>query len=236
MQDTPEFDEAVRTICDVYRDAAEYHQADVHVVSVDEKTGIQALERKYRTIPAKPGKLQRREFEYIRHGTLCLIANFEIATGRVLAPSIGQTRTEFDFLAHSKQTVETAPDDEWIFVVDRLNTHMSETLVRWVADQCGIAADLGKKNSKGILKNQASRRAFLSDPSHRIRFVYTPTHASWLNQIEIWFSTLTARLLRRGSFKNIEHLRDRIQRFIDFFNATMAKPYKWTYTGKPLAA
>ena len=182
----------------------------------------------------KPGLVERREFEYSRHGTQVLIANFEVATGNLVTPSIGATRTEADFLAHISRTISTDPQGEWVFIVDQLNTHKSESLVRLVAERCGIEVDLGIKGRSGILKSMKSRAAFLQDPAHRIRFVYTPKHASWLNQIEIWFSILVRRVLKRGNFTSVDHLRERILAFIDYFNQTMAKPFKWTYAGRPL--
>ena len=165
-----------------------------------------------------------------------MIVNFEVATGRIVAPTVGPTRTEVDFGAHIAQTVATDPSGEWVFIVDQLNTHQSETLVRWVAAQCAIEMDLGVKGQSGVLKSMKTRQAFLQDASHRIRFVYTPKHTSWLNQVEIWFSILVRRLLKRASFTSVEELHQRLLDFIAYFNQTMAKPFKWTFTGKPLAA
>lgn len=208
----------------------------MHVVSTDEKTGIQAKEHLHPSLPLRPGRVETVEFEYVRHGTQCLLANLEVATGRIVRPSVRPTRSEADFAAHVAQTIESDPDGAWIFVVDQLDTHKSETLVRLVAERCGLETALGKKGRRGILQSKATRAAFLSDPAHRIRFVYTPKHASWLNQIEIWFSILVRRLLKRGSFRSTEELRERILRFIDYFNAALAKPFRWTYSGRPLAA
>lgn len=204
------------------------------MVSTDEKTGIQAVERIHPARPMKPGKPEAVEFEYERHGTQALIANFEVATGLVISPSVGDTRTENDFTAHLRTTVETDPQGQWIFICDQLNTHKSESLVRAIAQLCGIEDELGSKGKSGILQSMASRAAFLQDDSHPIRLIYTPKHCSWLNQVELWFGILTRRLLKRGSFTSTEELKQRILAFIAFFNETLAKPFRWTYIGKPL--
>jgi len=204
-----------------------------HVVGTDELTGIQALERAAPTLPMRPGSPERREHEYIRHGTTTLIANFNVATGAVLAPSLGPTRTEADFAAHIARTVATDPDAAWLFVADNLNTHQSEALVRLVADRCGLTDDLGVKGRAGVLRSMASRAAFLSDPAHRIQFLYTPRHTSWLNQVELWFSILARRVLKRGDFASLAALEQRLREFIAYFNQT-AHPFKWTYRGRPL--
>ena len=212
----------------------------VHLVSTDEKTGIQALERAAPTKPMRPGvagqasRVERQEYEYIRHGTQCLIANFEVATGKQIAPSIGATRTEENFVAHIRQTVNTAPNDEWMFILDQLNTHQSAGLVEWVAQAIGFKESLGEKGKTGILESMSTRAEFLTNKEHRIRFVYTPKHCSWLNQIEMWFSILVRRLLKRASFTSTDDLRQRILAFIEYFNETLAKPFKWTYKGRPL--
>lgn len=223
-------------VCETYLQASELHEEGVHVISTDEKTGIQALERAHPTKPMNSGQVELQEFEYERHGTLALIANLEVATGKCISPSLGPRRTEKDFLEHIIRTVDTDPEGEWIFIVDQLNTHKSESLVRFVAEACDLKEDLGVKGKSGILRSMATRAAFLQNAAHRIRFVYTPKHTSWLNQIEIWFSILVRRLLKRGSFRSVEELRERILAFIDYFNRTLAKPFKWTYTGRPLAS
>ncbi len=198
----------------------------------DEKTGIQALERAHPTLPMKPKQVERQESHYIRHGTQTLIANLEVATGQMIAPTVGRTRSEQDFANHITQTIDTDPEAEWVFIVDQLNTHNSQALVHLVAERCQIEQDLGKKGKSGILESRATRSAFLQDLDHRIRFVYTPKHTSWLNQVELWFSILVRRLLKRSSFCSVDDLRNRILEFIDYFNRTMAKPFKWSYTGR----
>ena len=233
--DPEQFKNQTKEVCDIYLEPPALHKQGVHVISNDEKTGIQAMERTHKTHPAQPGGVPERvEHNYDRHGALCLIANFEVATGKIIAPTIGPTRTEKDYLEHIKQTVETDSDGKWIFITDRLNTHKSESSVKQIADQCNIDIALGVKGKSGILKSMETRQEFLSDSDHRIRFVYTPKHSSRLNRIEIWFSILSRRLLKRGSFTSLSHLQKRIEKFIEYFNTTAAKAFKWTYTGRPL--
>jgi hypothetical protein len=188
------------------------------------------------TLPVRPGKMECVESDYIRHGTCCLIGNFDVATGQILVPTVGPTRTEADFLKHIRYTVETDPDGWWIFILDGLNTHMSEGLVRWVAEICHISEYLGIKGKLGILKSKKTRKAFLQESSHRIRFAYTPNHCSWLNQIELWFGRLRRKLLKRGNFPSVEFLTVQLFAFIQNYNLVYAHPYRWTWAGSPLMA
>lgn len=201
-------------------------------------TGVQALERKHPGLPLRSGKVERREYEYIRHGTLTFIINFDVATGQVGLVSAGPTRTEQDYLEHIQRTVAAEPEvRKWHFVADNLNIHQSESLVRYVAALSEIdETSLGIKGKAGILQSRHSRAEFLSQSDHRIVFHYTPKHAPWLNQVEIWLSILVRKLLKRGSFTSVEHLKAKVLAFVDYYNRTMAKPFKWTYKGKALAA
>ena len=206
-------------------------------LSIDEMTGVQALERSAPGLPMKPGQPERREFEYIRHGTQTLMAAFDVASGRVFG-QVGDSRTEEDFAQYLRTLVDRTPEvRRWHIVADNLNTHQSEAVVRLVAQLSGIEeSTLGRKGKSGVLKNMPSRQAFLRDSSHKMVFHFTPKHASWLNQIEIWFSILVKKVIRRGNFFSKEDLRQKLLRLIDYFNATLAKPFRWTYQGKPLAA
>jgi hypothetical protein len=219
----------------VYHDAPERAKQGECTVSTDELTGVQALERKHPGLPLTPGDVQRREFEYERHGTRCFILSRDVVTGKLLAPFCGPTRTEEDFLAHVQAVVATdSRVTRWHFVCDNLTIHQSEALVRWVADISGVQEHLGKKGEYGILALMPRRAKFLSDPSHKVVFHYTPKHHSWLNQIEIWLSILVRKVLRRGSFPSREDLQAKVFAFIDYYNATMALPFKWTSQGKAL--
>jgi transposase len=224
----------VKEICRVYQEAPGRAEEGERTISTDELTGVQALERKHPGLPLAPGKVERREFEYIRHGTRSFILSRDVVTGRVLAPFCGPTRTESDFLAHLQALIAIDPQTtRWHIVCDNLNTHQSESLVRWVAELSGTTEELGVKGESGILASMVTRAAFLRRSDHKVVFHYTPKHSSWLNQIEIWLSILVRKLLKRGSFPSVEELEAKVLAFIGFYNQT-AKPFKWTYQGKAL--
>ncbi len=227
----------MKVICTLYQEAPRLAHEGEQTVSTDELTGVQALERKHPGLPLAPSKVERREFEYVRHGTRAFILSRDVVSGKLLAPACGPTRTEADFLAHVQAVVATNPEAKrWHIVCDQLNIHRSESLVRWVAELSGIEEGLGVKGQSGILQSMVSRAAFLSNPTHKVVFHYTPKHSSWMNQIEIWLSILVRKVLKRGSFTSVEDLQAKVLAFIDYYNRTMAKPFKWTYQGKALTA
>ena len=193
-------------------------------------TGVQALERKYADKPVRPGSPALHEFEYIRHGTTNLIASLRIADGSIHAPYLNDTRNEGDFCNAVKQLVAEDPDKKYIIICDGLNTHKSEGLVRLVARECDISEDLGAKGKSGVLKSMKSREEFLMDTEHRIRFVYTPKHSSWVNQIEIWFGIINRKLLKKSSYISVEEMIQSILKFIKQYNLT-AKAFNWKYAG-----
>ena len=225
-------EQRIEELCELYEDAPRLERAGERVISCDEKTGIQALEHSAAKQPCKPGMIERIEHNYERHGTQCLIANLHVATGKVIQSSVLDTRTEIDFVAHIKQTVSSDTRvKRWHFVLDQLNTHQSEGLVRFVAERDKLSLELGEKGKHGILESMVSRAAFLADSSHSVVFHYTPKHSSWMNQVEVWFSILSRKFLKRSSFKSTDELKAGILEFITYFNASMAKMFKWKFRG-----
>lgn len=229
------FQAQVEIVCQTYLNAPElYEQFNTHTVCVDEMTSLQANERRAETKPARPGQIAKEEFQYTRHGTVCVTGNWDVVAGQMIATTISETRNNEDFAKHIRNTISTDPQAGWVFVVDNLNTHCGEPLVRTVAELLGVdESELGVAKKHGILKSMESRRAFLSDMQHRIRFVYIPKHSSWLNQIEIIFGVINRRVMRLGSFTSKADLCQKLRRFIDYFNETFATPMNWTYTGRP---
>lgn len=181
----------------------------------------------------RSGDIEKCEHEYIRHGTQNLLASMDVASGQV-AGDLLDFRGNEDFLNFIKKRVLTDPKSQWIFIVDQLNTHKSADLVKWVSKECGIKEDLGVERKRGIIQSMKTRAEFLSNETHRIRFTYTPKHCSWMNQIEIWFSIISKKLLKRLNCTSIDVLKNRVLGFISYFNERMAKPFKWTYEGKAL--
>lgn len=234
-KDPERFQRQVEDVCRTYLEADRmYEHCNTRTVCVDEMTSLQANERRAETKLPRPGQPAREEFQYTRHGTVCVTGNWDVVQGQLIAPTISETRDNDDFAGHIERTIAIAPQAGWVFVVDNLNTHCGAPLVRMVANQLGIDPEtLGAVKKHGPLKTMESRRAFLSDVRHRIRFVYLPKHSSWLNQIEIVFGIINRRVMRRGSFTSKSDLVDKLQCFVTYFNETIARPMHWTYTGRP---
>lgn len=201
----PDFGAKVRRICSLYRNVPK----GAHVVCVDEKTCIQALERKHATRPAAPGREPRFEFEYKRHGTRALIAGFDVATGQVFG-RIGERRTAQDLVDFLELLAQRYPTGTVYVVWDNLNIHYDGVDERWTS--------------------------FNKRHGGRFRFVYTPKHASWVNQIEIWFSILHRRALKHSNFRTAAEMVAAIEGFIQHWNEVLAHPFRWTFRGTTKSA
>jgi transposase len=224
----PDFDAKAQDICRLYVQAPFLYQHGELVICCDEKTGMQILQRKYPTRLARPGQPEKREHEYIRHGTRALIASFVVPTGEVVW-DLGPTRTSKDFAAHLAHVAARFSEPKrFHWVLDNLNTH-------WSLDVCALMAQLnGVPFRARELRTGRDRRAFLTNPDHKHVFHFTPKHGSWLNQVELWFSTLARRWLKRADFASAADFCARLQAYLDDYNSHRAHPYRWTYTGQPL--
>lgn len=161
-QDPVLFGQQVETVCQTYLIAGDlYFQCNTHTVCVDEMTSIQALERNSPKKPMRAGSPELLEFEYTRHGTQCLIANWHVVLGQMISPTVGDTRTEADFAQHIQTTVDTDPTAKWVFVMDQLNTHKSATLVKYVASVEGSMRNhWARKGSRGCSNRWRRGRSF----------------------------------------------------------------------------
>jgi hypothetical protein len=224
----PDFEQKALAICRLYLNAPRLYRQGRLLLCCDEKTGMQILQRKYPTQPVEPGKPEKREFEYIRHGTRTLITSFAVPTGEVVW-DLGPTRTSADFAHHIGHVAVHFRDfEQFDWVLDNLNTHWSLEVCEYIAALCDVPFE------PWLLKTGKQRRAFLTDPSHQHVFHFTPKHGSWLNQVELWFSVLSRRFLKRGDFASAAEFEDRLLRYLEHYNAEYAHPYRWTYTGQPL--
>ena len=230
--DDPDFEAKALDICRLYLKAPVLLKQGELILCTDEKTGIQALQRKHPGKPMAPGLPEFREPEYIRHGTRCLLATFVASTGLAYG-DVTARRTNQDFRAHLRHVVawlgQRYPQArKFHWVMDNLNTH-------WSLEVCRLFAKLnGIKFEPNKLRRGPQRRAFLTDPGHKHVIHFTPKHGSWLNQVELFFSVLARRVIRRGNFLSKADLARKILAYIEYYNAHQAHPYAWTYTGKPL--
>lgn len=187
----PEFDEKCAQIVGLYINPPE----NALVISVDEKTGMQAVGRKIPNKPMKPGSPEKMEFEYVWHGTKALIASFVVQS---------EKHTRYEFLDFMQDVAEKYPDKTLYFIMDNFRTHTTKEVMEWLEKQGG-----------------------------RIHFHFTPTHASWLNQIELWFSILARKFLKRNIFDSVDDMVRKLMAYIEEYNQK-AKPFRWTYAGEPL--
>jgi len=224
----PDFDAKAQAICQLYLKAPRMYEQGRLLICCDEKTGMQALGRPHPTQPAQPGRPAKREQDYIRYGTRALITSFVVATGEVIG-DLGPTRTSIDFAAHLSHVAGRFPElpgCDWI--VDNLNTH-------WSLEACRVIAGLSDVPFvEAQLRTGRQRRAFLTDPTHKHVFHFTPKHGSWLNQVELWFSVMARRFLKHGDFDSMADFEARLRGFLEDYNRCHAHPYQWTYNGTPL--
>ena len=226
--DDPDFEAKAQEICKLYIKAPMMYQKGRLVICCDEKTGMQALGRPHPTQPAVPGKPERREQDYIRYGTRALIASFIVPTGELIG-DLGPTRTSVDFATHLDHVAGQFPQIQGFdWVLDNLNTHWSLEVCRVIAQLCDVPFEAA------VLQTGKQRRAFLTDPTHKHVFHFTPIHGSWLNQVELWFSVFGRRFLKRGDFASMADFEARLLRYVEDYNRCHAYPYRWTYTGTPL--
>ncbi len=224
----PDCEGKAHDMCALYLNALRFFAPNRVVMCSAEKTGRQMLQRQYPTQPMAPGQPEKREHEYLRHGVRAVIASFVVATGHVVW-HLGQTRTSEDCATHLAHVVQQRPAmqrDDW--GVDHLNTHGSLAVCRLVVQWCNVPL-VAKDLRRGV-----QRRAFLSDPTHKHVFHFTPKHGSWLNQVAWWLSVLGRRLLKRGDFDAAHDFVTRLSDYLEVYNTHHAHPYRWTYTGQPL--
>lgn len=230
------FHRQVNEVCQVYLNASILAKTKgIHFVCVDEMTSLQANQHRATGKLPKPGQSGKRECQYTRHGTLSLTGSWDVVAGQLIYSTIEKTRNAEDFASHILNTIASDPKGEWVFVMDNLNTHYGEPIVRAIAKLLGIEEEtLGsKKKRKGVLGSEAARKKFLTDASHRIRFIFIPKHSSWLNQIERVFGVISARVMRNGNFTSLQDLTEKLKSFVVYFNSTFAKPISWKYEGSP---
>ena len=223
----------VRTIGEVEHQAQERHAHGVPLVSPAEQTGMQAKVRAHPPRPMPPGLVACVEGASSRHGPQTWIAPVAVATGLVMAPSVGPTRTAEDVDGHRARTISRDPAAAGGCLVDRLNAPPAASLVRFVATQSGREEEGGGKGQAAMVASRSTRAAFFEDPTPRLRLVYTPTQTSWFHQVEIWCGILVRRRLKRASFTAVDDLRARLFAVLDEVNKTRAKPFTWTYAGRP---
>lgn len=231
IEDRDEFNDQVSRISTLIHDCINsVNTVDYQLISMDEKPGIQALER--RTSGVKPGQLARMENEYKRHGTSTLMAAQDVRTGKIIEKSLCEKNDCATFHAFFDATLsKCSKTKKTIFILDNYGTHSSASIVKSLGTAIGYSGSLGVERKSGILKNKESRRAFLTDTTHRIHFVFTPKHCSWLNPIENWFSILQRRVIRNASFESVQDQIQAILDYIEYHNQSQFRRMNWHFTG-----